>query len=231
MKEKMNKLKSMLLTVIAITFLTVTTSHSFEGFSIGVAGSQTDFTTKGRETKGQVGGAGETSAIVSQTSSVDIGSIFGEYTFAQGSTIGMSLIPGEATLGAKSRTQTVTNGQNASGVITGKAEVSDHYTFYVEPTYMMNEKFGVYVKGGASKVTVNSLESQTSTTITGVYGNKDVWGTTYGIGAKYYMGNTFVKVESMKTEYGSVSLNSTTNKNITADVESEATTFALGYNF
>ena len=143
----------------------------------------------------------------------------------------MSLIPGEATLGAKSRTQTVTNGQNASGVITGKAEVSDHMTFYVEPTYMMNEKFGVYVKGGASRVTVNSLESQTSTTISGTYGNKDVWGTTYGVGAKYYMGNTFIKVESMKTEYGTVSLNSTTNKNITADVESEATTFALGYNF
>jgi len=95
----------------------------------------------------------------------------------------------------------------------------------------MNEKFGVYVKGGASRVTVNSLESQTSTTISGTYGNKDVWGTTYGVGAKYYMGNTFIKVESMKTEYGTVSLNSTTNKNITADVESEATTFALGYNF
>ena len=226
----MNKLKSMLVTVIAITFLTVS-AHSFEGFSIGIAGSQTDFDTKGAETKGQAGGSNEKSAIVTQASNVDVGSIFGEYTFAQGSTIGMSLIPGETTLGAKSRTQTVTNGQNASGVITGKAEVSDHMTFYVEPTYMMNEKFGVYVKGGASRVTVNSLESQTSTTISGTYGNKDVWGTTYGVGAKYYMGNTFIKVESMKTEYGTVSLNSTTNKNITADVESEATTFALGYNF
>ena len=226
----MKNIKNLLVTAIAIASLTVS-AHSFEGFSIGISGSQADFETEGTETKGQVTSGTEVSSKVKKLSTVDVGSVFGEYTFAQGSTIGMNYIPGEATLGAKSRTMTQSDGQDVSGTITAKAEVSDHVTFYVEPTYMMTEAFGVYVKGGASRVTVNSLESQTSTTISGTYGNKDVWGTTYGVGAKYYMGNTFIKVESMKTEYGTVSLNSTTNKNITADVESEATTFALGYNF
>jgi hypothetical protein len=227
----MKNLKHLLVTAIAIASLTVS-AHSFEGFSIGISGSQADFETEGTETKGQVVAPNtEVSAKVKKLSAVDIGSVFGEYTFAQGSTIGINYIPGEATLGAKSRTMTQSDGQDVSGTITAKAEVSDHVTFYVEPTYMMTEAFGVYVKGGASRVTVNSLESQTSTSVTLGYGNQDVWGTTYGIGAKAYYGNAFVKLESMKTEYGQVSLAGTANKVIKADIESQATTLSLGYNF
>ena len=158
--------------------------------------------------------------------------MFAEYSFAQGSTIGISYIPGEATLGSRARTMTISDvAQDVSGTITAKAEVSDHVSFYVEPTYMMTDGFGVYVKGAASRVTVNSLESQTATSVTMGYGNQDVWGTSYGVGAKAYRGNLFLKLDHMKTEYGTVSLTSTNNKNITADIESEATTLSLGYNF
>jgi hypothetical protein len=226
----MNNIKNLLVTAIAIASLTVS-AHSFEGFSIGISGSQADFETEGTETKGQVTSGTEVSSKVKKLSTVDVGSVFGEYTFAQGSTIGINYIPGEATLGAKSRTMTQSDGQDVSGTITAKAEVSDHVTFYVEPTYMMTEAFGVYVKGGASRVTVNSLESQTATSVTLGYGNQDVWGTTYGIGAKAYYGNVFVKLESMKTEYGTVSLSNAANKVIKADIESQATTLSLGYNF
>lgn len=229
----MNKIKTMLVTVIAITSLTVS-AYSFEGFSVGVSGSDSTFDTEGRETKNQREGATtsmERSALVKKTEGVDIGSMFAEYSFAQGSTIGISYIPGEATLGSRARTMTQSDGQNVSGTITAKAEVSDHVSFYVEPTYMMTDGFGVYVKGAASRVTVNSLESQTSTSVTMGYGNQDVWGTSYGIGAKAYYGNLFLKLDHMKTEYGTVSLTSTNNKNVTADIESDATTLSLGYNF
>jgi|TARA_B110000305_G_C19329484_1_gene583214 hypothetical protein len=226
----MNKIKTMLVTVIAITSLTVS-AYSFEGFSVGISGSQSSFDTEGRETKGQAGGTMEASAKVKKAQDVDVGSIFAEYSFAQGSTVGISYIPGEATLGSRARTMTQSDGQNVSGTITAKAEVSDHVSFYVEPTYMMSDVFGVYVKGAASRVSVNSLETQTSTSVTMGYGNQDVWGTSVGIGAKAYYGNLFLKVENMKTEYGTISLNGTNNKNITADIESDATTFSLGYNF
>ena len=226
----MNKIKTMLVTVIAITSLTVS-AYSFEGFSVGISGSQSSFDTEGRETKGQAGGTMEASAKVKKSQDVDVGSIFAEYSFAQGSTVGISYIPGEATLGSRARTMTQSDGQNVSGTITAKAEVSDHVSFYVEPTYMMSDVFGVYVKGAASRVSVNSLETQTSTSVTMGYGNQDVWGTSVGIGAKAYYGNLFLKVENMKTEYGTISLNGTNNKNITADIESDATTFSLGYNF
>ena len=226
----MNKIKTMLVTVIAITSLTVS-AYSFEGFSVGVSASDSTFDTEGRETKGQAGGTMEASAKVKKAQDVDVGSIFAEYSFAQGSTVGISYIPGEATLGSRARTMTQSDGQNVSGTITAKAEVSDHVSFYVEPTYMMSDVFGVYVKGAASRVSVNSLETQTSTSVTMGYGNQDVWGTSVGIGAKAYYGNLFLKVENMKTEYGTISLNGTNNKNITADIESDATTFSLGYNF
>ena len=230
----MNKIKTMLVTVIAITSLTVS-AYSFEGFSVGVSASDSTFDTEGRETKNQREGATtsmERSALVKKTQDVDIGSMFAEYSFAQGSTIGISYIPGEATLGSRARTMTISDvGQDVSGTITAKAEVSDHVSFYVEPTYMMTDVFGVYVKGAASRVTVNSLESQTSTSVTMGYGNQDVWGTSYGIGAKAYYGNLFLKLDHMKTEYGTVSLTSTNNKNVTADIESDATTLSLGYNF
>ena len=230
----MNKIKTMLVTVIAITSLTVS-AYSFEGFSVGVSASDSTFDTEGRESKNTRTGATsaiEVSSKVKKTQDVDIGSIFAEYSFAQGSTIGISYIPGEATLGSRARTMTISDvGQDVSGTITAKAEVSDHVSFYVEPTYMMTDGFGVYVKGAASRVTVNSLESQTSTSVTMGYGNQDVWGTSYGIGAKAYYGNLFLKLENMKTEYGTVSLTSTNNKNVTADIESDATTLSLGYNF
>jgi hypothetical protein len=54
-----------------------------------------------------------------------------------------------------------------------------------------------------------------------------------GYGAKFYMGNFFVKAEYTETEYGKIMLTSTTgNKNIIeADIDSDKTTVALGYNF
>ena len=230
----MNKLRNMLVGVIAITSMLAVSANSFEGFSIGGTFSQNDMETKGTETKNQRAGATtsmETSAVITNQKDVDVGSLFAEYTFAQGSTIGLEIIPGEASLGSKTRTHTLNGtGQNVAGVITAKAEISDHITFYVEPTYMLTDTFGVYLKGGAARVTVNSLESQTTTTATLGYGNKDVYGTTMGYGAKAYYGNFFAKLEYLETEYGTVTIQGTNKKVISADIESAATRLAVGYN-
>jgi len=217
-----------------------TSAYSFEGFSIGVIGAETDFDASGKEHK--VNDSSDPQVIETSTGtdteSEQIPSLFLEYTFAQGSTIGVEYIPGDAVVGNKTRTHTANSGtpntgNRSAGTVRAKAEVSDHVTFYVEPTYMMTENFGVYVKGGASNVTVNSLEDMGNTGNLSTYGNQDVWGVTYGIGAKISSGNYFAKLEHMTTEYGTVSLTSTTgNKNtVEADFESEALRLALGYNF
>ena len=226
----MKKLRISIIALVA-TFAMISSSFAFEGLSFGGIYNDATFDTSGREMKGQKNSANEASARTSISKSQAYGSYFVEYTLPQGSSFGIELIPGDAELGAKSRTQTQTNGQNVGGTITAKAQVSDHTLLYAEPTKMFSDTFGIYLKGGFAKVTVNSLDSQTSTTIAGTYGNKDVYGTAMGIGAKVYRGNMFVKLEHLKTDYGNMTFVSSTNKTIEADIDQTATRIALGYNF
>ena len=229
----MNKIRNMLVAVIAITSLTFS-AQSFEGFSIGTVYSQADFSTQGTENSNAVGVS--VTNKVTKTGTADFGSVFAEYTFAQGSTLGLEYIPGDAEIGKASRTQTApfdTSTQDGSGLLTAKAEVSDHYTFYAEPTYMMSDKFGVYVKGGASRVTITPSYTEAADIIQSTYNSQDVWGVMSGYGAKMYMGNLFAKIEYVETEYGEYAFTSTTGdlNTIHANIDVEATRVAIGYNF
>mgnify|MGYP003682472013 FL=1 len=229
----MKKIIITLLGATSILFSTIVASQSFEGFSVGVNISTADFDIKGREFEvdSNTGDAHETSAFVKRSVSTDILEGFIEYTFAQGSTIGIAMVPDKATFNAETRAVTPTaTGEGDSGTQTVKASVSDHTLYYAEPTYMLGEKFGVYVKAGVAEVTVKSEETLATNS---TYGDQDVWGVMTGYGAKYYMGNFFVKAEYTETEYGKIMLTSTTgNKNIIeADIDSDKTTIAVGYNF
>ena len=232
MKDKnMNKIRNTLVGVIAITMASFSSAaYSFEGFSIGAAYSSLDFDTSGKEVSEGVLGSGPKTTTSKKTGSGDLGSIFAEYTFAQGSTIGVDYINGSTEIGNGTRTETGTT----SGDVTVSAEIADPITFYVEPTFMMNEKFGVYVKGGATQLTVTPKEkSDTGAVVNSTYKSQDVWGIMTGVGAKYYMGNFFVKAEYTETDFGAYQHTSTAgNKNtIQADIDTEETRFALGYNF
>ena len=230
----MNKLKNLIIATVFAMSLT-TSASSFEGLSVGLTAVDGDFDTTGKETTANRSGTGGALEVVkgSVTESAEFGSGFVEWTFAQGSTIGMEIIPGSASVGSKSRTHAQTDAtEAASGTATAKGEISDHIMLYVEPTVMFTDNLGAYVKGGAARITVNSLE-QMGTLGSSVYGNVDVWGVAYGVGAKAYMGSFFTKVEHLVTEYGTVSLTSTAgNKNkVEADIEQKATKISIGYNF
>ena len=228
-----NKL-AVFLTALLVSFSS--SAMAFEGFSIGATYSSTDFSTKGNETTG----ADNTGALevnsTTKTGSEDVGAIFAEYTFAQGSTIGIEYITGEAEIGKASRTQantTATPANDASGTITAKATISEYTRIYVEPTWMANDRFGVFVKGGAAHLSVQPSYTETADVIQSTYKSEDVWGVMYGVGAKAYFGNVFIKAEYLETEFGTYSHQSTTgNKNkITADVDMEETRVSIGYNF
>jgi hypothetical protein len=228
-----NKL-AVFLTALLVSFSS--SAMAFEGFSIGATYSNTDFSTKGNETTV----ANNTGALevnsTTKTGSEDVGAIFAEYTFAQGSTIGIEYIPGEAEIGKASRTQTniaATPANDASGTITAKATISEYTRIYVEPTWMANDRFGVFVKGGAAHLSVQPSYTETADVIQSTYKSEDVWGVMYGFGAKAYFGNAFIKAEYLETEFGTYSHQSTTgNKNkITADVDMEETRVSIGYNF
>ena len=230
MKTK-NKL-AVFLTALLVSFSS--SAMAFEGFSIGATYSSADFSTSGKEI------SRDTTLVMKETTtsksgSGDIGSVFLEYTFSQGSTIGIEHTSGSAEIGKASRTQTRdTATASSEGTLTASASIADPTTFYVEPTWMVNDKFGLYVKGGATRVTVQPKENSDAGALTSsTYGNKDVWGIMTGIGAKAYYNNFFIKAEYVEREFETYSFTSTTgNKNtINADVDTEETRVSIGYNF
>ena len=218
-----NKL-AVFLTALLVSFSS--SAMAFEGFSVGATYSSLDFNTSGYETRVQTISLAEKNST-SKSGSGDVGSIFAEYTFSQGSTIGIESISGSTEIGKGSRTE-------SSATITVSAAVSDPLTFYVEPTWMANDSFGIYLKGGATRVSLTPKEvADAGNHVTSTYGSQDVWGIMTGIGAKAYYNNFFVKAEYVETEYETYSFQSTTgNKNsITANVDTEETRVSIGYNF
>ena len=232
--NNITKKLSVLLTALMVSFST--SVYSFEGFSVGAIFSSMDFSTAGQETTdGPVGDGVNEVTKTTKTGSADKYAYFGEYTFAQGTSIGVEMIEGTATLGSASRTATssVANAGTA-GTVTADAKISDPITFYVEPTFMINDVFGVYLKGGATTVSVEPKETADAGGATAsTYKSQDVVGLMTGYGAKYYYGNFFAKLEYVETDFETYSHTSTTGKKntITADVDTEETRIGIGYNF
>ena len=227
----MIKLRNTLVGVIAITMASFSSAFSFEGFSLGATYSSLDFNTSGNEVSEGTLGSGPTKNATSKSGSGDIGSLFAEYTFAQGSTTGIEMISGSTEIGAGSRVEPAST---TSGTVKVSAAISDPITFYVEPTYMMSDTFGVYLKGGATSVSVEPKEvSDTGGVVTSTYKAEDVYGIMTGFGAKFYMGNLFVKGEYVETDFETYHHTSTTgDKNsIDADISTEEYKLSVGYNF
>ena len=223
-------MKKNIITLVSALMLITSQAFAFEGFSIGATYSTIDYSTSGSESTNNDGGAAEI-ATTTKTGSADIGSLFAEYTFSQGTTIGVEAIQGSAEIGKASRTRTSVLSGNAT--VTAKATAKNPVTVYVEPTWMANDKFGIYLKGGATMVTISPSETDSSSVTASTYKDKDIYGIMTGIGAKYYMGNVFLKAEYVETNYDTYSFTSTTgDKNtITADVDTEETRVSIGYNF
>ncbi len=229
--------------VVALGFFlsTFVTSSAMAGsYAIGIIGATGKVDTSGSETEG-TGDKEVTSAAVSE--GLLYGSIFAEYTFGEmyGLTLGVSYTPMDRLIGAKSRTDTQTafdaldsSASNDSGTYKAEADISNHATIYIEPTFMPTDNFGLYLKGGVSRVIVNSLESIALGADSSVYGNETVLGGMYGLGAKVvHDSGLLFKLEYTKTIYETVKMTSTSgNLNIiSADPEIEAFRFAIGYQF
>ena len=74
---------------------------------------------------------------------------------------------------SRTATSAVANAGTA-GTVTVDAKISDPITFYVEPTFMINDVFGVYLKGGATTVSVEPKETaDTASATASTYKSKD----------------------------------------------------------
>jgi hypothetical protein len=206
-------------------------------YAIGIIAATGKVDTKGSETEG--GGDAEKTETTAQED-ILYGSLFAEYTWGEkyGVTLGAAYTPVDSSIGSKSRVDTASDandpGSADAGTYKAEADISGHTTIYIEPTFMPTENFGLYLKGGVSRVVVNSLESIALGDDSSVYGDETVHGRMFGLGAKVvHDGGLMFKLEYTKTMYDTVTMTSTSgNKNIiSADPEIEAFRFAIGYQF
>ena len=230
-RNKMNKIKNMLVAVIAITFLS---TNAFAGnFGLGVTGSIAVIEGVGTESETANTGTENSVRTANASNNAAIGSLFAEYTFESigGLTFGVDYIPGSADVNSKKMTRTnvtadakETNQQD--GDSTAQATVENHLTYYVEvPVHA-----GLYGKLGYVEMDVITAETMPGTS--GTYGNTSTNGYTYGIGYKNEIGaSTYYKVEGTTTEFDTISLASGTTNTIKADLDVTKLTFALGYKF
>ena len=159
-------------------------------YAIGIIGATGQAETKGHEQEGSTTGSDNERNSTTIKEGLLYGSIFAEYTFGEmyGLTLGVSYMPfQDAILGSGSRSDTGSGKAGASndnGTYTAKASVTDHTTIYVEPTFMANENFGLYLKGGLARVNVNSLEAIGFGEDSSAYGDETADGVMLGLGIK-----------------------------------------------
>ena len=232
MRLKLIALISTLVLMLGVLSLPV---KADSGIAFGVIGNMATFDTDGVENEG----SGDANAGT-HSSDVDYPEVFLEYAAQYehvGMTFGVAVIPGDTELGAKSRTDTQSDaneGSDDSGTYTAKAEVSDHITIYVEPTYYAGNGFGIFLKAGVSHVTVNTLESIANGTDSAAYGNESIFGGMTGVGVKYTSPNgMLIKVEHTETVYETVDLAAAggNGNTISAQPEQSSTRLSIGYQF
>ena len=227
-------MKKILIGLVTSLFLS---SAAIAGqFGIGVTGSIAAISGQGTESDTDnatdLGTEGASLRTASAAETAIIPSVFAEYSFDNGFVFGYDYVIGTADVNqnALSRTDLTTDGNETvqdDGARTAQAEIENVMSIYAEVPLQA----GLYGKIGYVKMDVNTLET-TAISPGGVYGNTNVDGTIYGAGYKNSFGsNGFYKVEGTHTTFDSISLSSSTDNKITADLDVTKATFAIGYNF
>mgnify|MGYP006079918915 FL=1 len=239
----MIKLRNTLVAAIAIATLTIS-SVLAGSFGVGISLKSMSVDSSGTETDGTSTGASATDASVrtkSLSETANVGSYYLEYSTeaaswaseGNGWTIGFESMPGKANLSGKTLSRVDTSegagaAGDASGVSTfsAQAQIDNHSNIYVEiPLYSM-----LYIKAGQSSLDV--ISDETVSTNHGTYGNASVDGLNYGIGVKGMIGSNIKwKAAFEETDYDTLTIKSSTNNQIKADLDTSEFNISLGYQF
>ena len=214
----MNKiLKLSAIALLASSTSLMAQTKSFEGASIGIFGGAI-----GAEAAGTVSGTGAQTTgsgslgKVSGIAGIDLGYGFGPIA------IGATYIPMKAKFGTGS-------GPDATSGTTITGELTDHYTIYIQPTYVVNKDAALFAKLAYAHADISTTNTTTASS------SVEGWG--YGVGLKTFLTpNTFVQVEGIYTDYDSIKgtkANSTggTTTSVSADLKTVQALITLGYKF
>ena len=172
---------------------------------------------------------------------VGYGSIFFEVTNDSSSsagslTLGIDFVPGSAELDARSTTQTSCKAKAAgacpqvSGTNKGTVDLDRHITIYVQPGVTMNN--GVTLFGTLGYVTADVEAGVTSISSTNKTEDLSLDGFKFGAGVKKVFGNSlFIKAEYSVTDYDDISVVTSNNTRVTADIDNTALALSIGKQF
>tara|TARA_X000000950_G_scaffold262926_1_gene334661 strand:+ start:742 stop:1494 length:753 start_codon:yes stop_codon:yes gene_type:complete len=227
-KVKMKKILKHLALICSASLMFGSTAFA-TSYGIGVTGTIAMIDASGSETEGTAADTSDKSASVDNRAAY--GSIFIESTLGNGITFGFSHNPFAADVSDSVHERTETSeagdGEGVSGSNTRKAdaEVKNYNQIYMEVPYK-----GSYVKVGFAQIDVNTQENALSNG--GTYGNATLDGLAIGIGAKQDFGNdSYMKLSLEYVDFEDLSLSSSTNNSINADLDITELNFAIGKKF
>ena len=228
----MNKIcKLSAIALLASSTSLMAQTKSFEGASVGVFAGAFGVEAKGTaNTTAGTGGGGEAASSGSgQTGAVSgIGGIDLSYGFGAGSGtvigIGATYVPAKAKVTTGS-----SNDTSAGGAI--NVELKNHYTVYIQPTFVLNKDSAAFVKVNYAAADLSASGQNVRITSGDISG----WGA--GVGLKTFLTpNAFIQVEANYTDYDSITATKTNTgtgriTTATGDPKVAQGLVTLGYKF
>ena len=213
---------------LSILFLLGLIANSYATGSVGITISNADVKSGVSD---DIDNNGTTNTTKNISNEVTFGSIFFEKAVNDNVSFGIDFIPFEAEFESRSTTQTSrTDGTtDTSGTNKGTADVSRHLTFYVQPQKEVRDGLKVFGTLGLVRADVESLVQSVSSTNKTV--EQDLEGMKLGLGLKKETGFGFIKFEYSETDYDDVSVLTSNNTKVTADIDTEILALSVAKSF
>ena len=216
--------------VLSIIFLLGFVNTSYAQVSAGFTISSADVESA---VKDDVDSNGTTDTSRNLSNDVIFGSIFLERALNDNMSVGIDFIPFEAEFESRSTTQSslkaTGDGAATSGTNKGTADVSKHFTFYLQPQKEIRDGLKVFGTFGLVRADVESKVQSVSSTNKTVDQSLD--GMKLGLGLKKETGIGFVKLEYSQTDYDEISATTSNNTKVTADIDTNILALSVAKNF
>lgn len=229
-------MKKLLLSLIFLmAYVMPSNAEVTRSFGATITGATIDSTVKD-----DVDSNGTTDTTKEISNDISYGSLFFEVTndFGAGEiTLGLDLIPVSAELDSRSTTQNSTKAKAAgaapqvTGTNTGTVDVSRHLTLYVQPGFTTSNGLTVFGTLGLVRADADAEVKSISSTNKTV--EESLNGTKIGAGIKKSFGDEgmFFKLEYAQTDYDDISVTTSNNTKVTADIDNTTLGLSIGKSF
>ena len=218
--------------VLSMLFLLGFSTTAYAAGSVGFTISNADVKSSVTD---DIDSNGTIDTTQNLSNDVTFASIFAEVALGDNMSVGIDFIPFEAEFESRSTTQQSSKAKAAgaspqtSGTNKGTADVSRHLTFYIQPQKEIRNGLKVFGTLGMVRADVESVVTSISSTNKTVEQSLD--GTKLGLGLKQMTGFGFVKLEYSETDYDDVSVTTSNNTKVSADIDTEILALSVAKSF